>query len=119
MFKDIDLQPLRKMPGFAYYFRYDLHHSDFYELRENGRLLGRIAAKPLYGKLEPNGKVDKSSGFNGEIAVIFIPARSKSVKSARLLMTKIPRDQIVKSDGKRNWPLIRAAADEAVLRSAA
>ncbi len=114
MFKNFDLSGLRHDPQIAFYFRYPLYHSDFRELRENGRLLGRIAAKPLYGKLTPAGRVDRRAGFNGQIAVLFIPARARRPQAARLLLTRLPRARITLTNGKRNWPAIRAAAEKAV-----
>jgi hypothetical protein len=64
MFKDLDLSGLRRMPEIAFYFRYPLHHADFREVRDEGRLLGRYASKQLYGRLTPQGKVDRSAGNN-------------------------------------------------------
>jgi hypothetical protein len=92
MFKDVDLSELRRLPRVAYYFRYPLHHADFRVVRADGRVLGRYAAKPLYGRLAPQGAVDRTAGFNGQIAVIFLPARARSVRSARLLLTRIARE---------------------------
>jgi hypothetical protein len=57
-----------------------LHHSDFHELRQHGRLLGRFAAKPLYERLPGGGKINRSAGFNGHIAIIFLPARPQHKK---------------------------------------
>ena len=82
MFEDIDLEELRRVPKFAHYFRYALHHGDFRELRIDGRLTGRFAAKPLYGRLTRDGKVDRSAGFSGQIAVIFLPARARTATTA-------------------------------------
>ncbi len=115
MFKNFDLGSLKKNPEIAFYFRYRLHHSDFHELRENGRLKGYVAAKPLYGRLTPEGKVDKAAGFNGQIAVVFIQSPARSERQARLIITEISRAEITTSTGKRNWPRIRAAADRAVV----
>jgi hypothetical protein len=114
VFEDFDLQALRHIPQFAYYFRYPLYHRDFHEVREQGRLLGRMAAKPLYGRLTPQGKVDRSAGFNGQVAVIFIPARARTPRAAVLLITKLPRHLVTKDDGRRNWEAIYAAAETAV-----
>ena len=119
MFKNFDLQGLRRIPEFTHYFRYPLHHGEFREIREDGRLRGRYAAKPLYGRLTAEGRVDKSSGFNGQVAVVFIPARARTASSARLILTKMPCDQVTLADGRRNWPAIRAAAERAVRRSLA
>jgi len=114
MFEEFDLKALRRVPQFAYYFRYPLHHSDFHEVREQRRLLGRVAAKPLYGRLTRAGKVDRSAGFNGQVAVIFIPARARTPRAATVLLTKMPRRQVTKADGRRNWEAIYEAAETAV-----
>lgn len=116
MFKDLDLRALRRQPQVAFYFRYPLHHNDFRELRENGRLIGRYAAKPLYGKLTSEGKVDRSAGFNGEVAVVFVPARARTVNSAEVILTPMPKERVVLPNGKRNWAAIRDAAEQAVKR---
>jgi hypothetical protein len=119
MFKSFDPQALRSVPRIAHYFRYPLHHAEFREVRDEGRLLGRYAAKPLYGRLTREGKVDRSARFNGQVALIFIPARARSVRSARLILTKMPRDRVARADGRRNWPAIRAAAERAIRRQLA
>ncbi len=119
MFKNFDLGGLRRVPGFAHYFRYPLHHGEFREVRDGGRLLGRYAAKPLYGKLTEEGRVDRAAGFNGQIAVIFIPAQARTARSARLLLARMPRDRVTRPDGRRDWPAIRAAAERSVRRSIA
>ncbi len=119
MFKDLELSGLRRMPEIRFYFRYPLHHADFREVRNEGRLLGHYAAKPLYGRLTPEGKVDRSAGYNGQVAVLFLPARARSARSARLLLTRIPRTRVTLPDGRRNWPAIRAAAERAVRRELA
>lgn len=96
-----------------------MFHADFRELREGGRLLGRIAAKPLYGRLTEEGKVDRSAGFNGEVAIIFIPARSRRPEAARMLFTRMSSGRVRRADGRRNWPAIYEAAERAVRRSLA
>lgn len=117
MFKDLDLSGLRRMPEIAFYFRYPLRHADFREARDRGRLLGRCATKPLYGRLTPKGKVDRSAGYNGQVAVLFLPAKARSIRAARLLLTRMPRSRVTLPDGQRNWPAIRAAAERAVRRA--
>src|SRR5690242_12876530 len=119
MFEDFDLRPLRSLPRVAYYFRYPLHHAEFRELRERGRLLGRIAAKPLYRRLTDEGKVDRSAGFNGKVAIIFIPARSRKPEAAQLLFARMPPGRVKRADGRRNWPAIYEVAERAVRRSLA
>jgi hypothetical protein len=114
MFENFDLQALRRVPQFAHYFRYPLRHADFREVREGGRLLGRMAAKPLYGRLTLAGKVDRSAGFDGRVAVIFIPARARTPRVAKLLIARAPRRRITKPDGRRNWEVVYAAAETAV-----
>ncbi len=115
MYRNFDVASLRKNPQIAYYFRYPLHHSDFHPLRDHQRLVGYVGAKPLYGKLTPAGKVDKSGGFNGQIAVIFIQSPARSARRATLLLTELPRAQITTAHGRRKWSAIRAAADQAIL----
>ncbi len=90
------------MPEIGFYFRYPLHHTDFREVRDEGRLLGRYATKPLYGRLTPEGKVDRSAGYNGQVAVIFLAARARSVRSARLLLTRMSRSRVILPIGRRN-----------------
>jgi len=119
MFEDFDLHALRRLPQFAYYFRYPLHHGDFRELREQGRLIGRIAAKPLYGRLADDGRVDRSAGFNGEVAIIFVPARTRKPEAAKLLLARMSPRSVQRADGRRNWPAIYAAAEKKVRRSLA
>lgn len=110
----VDLEALRRGRPFAHYFRYPLHHRDFMPLRIDRRLRGYFAAKPLYGRLTASGRVDRSAGFNGEIAVIFIPSPARSSRHARLLKTHMPPSRVTRDDGRRNWPAIRAAAQHAV-----
>lgn len=117
MFKDLDLSVLRRVPEIAFYFRYPLHHGDFREVRDEGRLLGRYSAKPLHGRLTATGRVDRSAPYNGQVAVIFLPARARSVRSARLLLTRMPRGRVTLPGGRRNWPAIRAAMERAIRRA--
>jgi hypothetical protein len=121
MFKNFNLAALRRDPRIAFYFRYPLHHDEFRELREGprGRLLGRFVAKPLYGRLTAEGKVDRSAGFNGQVAVLFIPAGARAPRSAQLLLTRMPRKWVTLPNGRRNWGAIREAAERAARRQAA
>ena len=103
------------LPRFRHYFRYPLHARDFHPLRR-GRLLGYYSAKPLYGRLDAMGGVDRSAGFNGEIATVFVPSPARSWRHARLLQARMPRASVTRADGRRNWPAINAAAEDAILR---
>lgn len=111
----IDLYALRRMPRFSFYFRYPLHSNDFTELRLNHRLRGYFTAKPLYGRLTTTGKVDRSGGFNGEVAVIFIPSPARSLRRSKLLVTRMLETEVTLPNGKRNWSAIRHAAEKAIL----
>src|SRR5512135_582973 len=118
MFKDFDLGGLRRNKRIAFYFRYPLYHSEFHELHDpkTGHLLGRFAAKPLYGRLTRDGRVDRSAGFNGQVAVIFVPARARSAAAAQLLLTRMAKAKVILPDGRRNWHSIHAAAERSVRR---
>ena len=104
------------LPRFRHFFRYPLHARDFHPLRRE-RLLGYHSAKPLYGRLDAHGRVDRSAGFNGEVAAVFLPSPARSWRSARLLRARMPRADVMRADGRRNWPAINAAAERAILES--
>jgi hypothetical protein len=107
---------LRKISAIAFYFRYPLHQKDFRELKDfHKKTLGFYASKPLYGKLTASGKVDRRSGFNGQIAILFIPAGFSSAKDAKIFFTRT-KPQIIESDGKRNWKVIRTKAEQRIRR---
>jgi hypothetical protein len=91
--KSFDLKALKRRPGISFYFRYPLYRSEFREIRENNSLRGYYAAKPLYGKLTEKGKVDRSAGFNGKIAVIFISSPARSAKQAQLIFTQLLKNK--------------------------
>ncbi|HZQ09518.1 MAG TPA: hypothetical protein VFD70_23265 [Anaerolineae bacterium] len=113
--KSFDIQFLKRQKQISFYFRYPLYHSEFREVRENSRLRGYYTAKPLYGKLTHEGKVDRSAGYNGQIAVLFIPSPARSGARAELILTRIPKKQVTLENGKRNWRAIRQAAEQAIL----
>ncbi|MDI1252198.1 hypothetical protein [Thermomonas sp.] len=106
----------RDLPRFRHWFRYPLHRHDFQPLCavRDERLLGYYTAKPLYGLLDAAGRVDKSAGFNGEIAGVFVPSPARSWRQAELFFTKMPKAQVARPDGQRNWPAIHAAAEHAL-----
>ena len=81
------------------------------------RLLGYYAAKPLYGKLDARGRIDRSAGFDGGIIALFVPSPARSWKRARLVHARMPRDRIIGADGRRNWPAIRRTAEAAIRRA--
>lgn len=120
--RSLDPADLRhSLPGFARWFRYPLHADDFHPLRASddagARLLGYYAAKPLYGKIDARGRVDRSAGFNGEVVAVFLPSPARSWRRARLISTRMPRHRVRRADGTRNWPAIRRAAEVAIRRS--
>jgi hypothetical protein len=93
---------------FRYYFRYKLHEKDFgAAIDAQGRPLGHFYAKPLYGRLDERGRVDKSAGFNGGIAIAFAEPEEGHLT---LLFARLPKEEIVRADGRKNWPAIREAA---------
>ncbi len=100
------------VPRMRHWFRYPLHRDDFHALRsDDRRLLGYYSAKPLYGRLDRHGRVDRSQGFNGQIAGVFVPAPARSWKHADLFFTEMEPAAVARLDGKRNWPAINAAAE--------
>ncbi len=115
----LDPAGLDALPGFRHWFRYPLHARDFHALREDGRLLGYYAAKPLYGRLDARGRVDRTGDFDGRIAVVFVPSPARSLRHARLLLARAPRASLRRADGHRDWPRIRAGAERALRRALA
>jgi hypothetical protein len=88
------------------YFRYKLHEKDFRRAVDGqGRTLGHFYANPLYGRLDNQGRVDRSAGFNGAIAFA-----EPEEGHLTLLFARLPKEEIVGPDGHRNWPAIREAA---------
>lgn len=84
-------------------------------MKKSRRLLGYMAAKPLYESLTAEGRVDRSRDFNGRIAVLFIPAPPDGRKPPRLLFARLAPRCVTRPDGRHNWPFIRAAARRAIL----
>lgn len=111
MLQDIDLGELRRIPRIAYYFRYPLHHGNFRELRLDDRVRGHYTAKPLYGRLTPQGRVDRSAGYNGDVAALFVPIDAKTLEAAEVVLTHLDPRCVTRPDGRRNWPAIREAAE--------
>ena len=109
----------RTLPGFRHWFRYPLHRKDFHPLRDTAtsRLRGYYSAKPLYGKLDARGRVDRSAGFSGRIAGVFVPSPARSWAQAQLFFAQMPKREVARDDGRRNWPAINAAAERALLGS--
>lgn len=111
MLDDLDLDALRRLPHVGYYFRYPLHRRDFRELRLDDRLRGHYTAKPLYGRLTPQGRVDRSAGYNGDVAALFVPIDARTPEAAEVVLTHLDPRRITRANGWRNWPAIRAAAE--------
>ena len=105
-----------ELDGFRHWFRYPLHRHDFHALRDedDGRLRGYYSAKPLYGTLDARGRVDRSAGFDGRIAGVFVPSPARSWKQAELFFADMPKADVARADGRRNWPAINAAAEAAL-----
>ncbi|KRE89017.1 hypothetical protein ASG87_05570 [Frateuria sp. Soil773] len=110
----IDLDALRRVPRVSYYFRYPLHPGDFLDLRVAGRFQGRYTSKPLHGHLTPEGRVDRSSPYNGDVAVLYIPRSARTVDDASVILTHIDPQLVILESGRRNWPTIRQAARDAI-----
>ena len=103
----------RVLAGFRHWFRYPLHRHDFHPLRDadGARLLGYYSAKPLYGRLDAEGRVDRGAGFDGRIAGVFVPSPARSWARAELFFADMPGDEVARADGRRDWPAIHAAAE--------
>jgi hypothetical protein len=114
MLDDLDLDELRRVPRVSSYFRYRLHRRDFHELRVQDRLRGHYTAKPLYGRLTPEGRVDRSAGYNGDVAALFVPIEAQMVHDASLILTHIDPQRVTLATGRRNWPAIREAAEHSI-----
>lgn len=106
----------RALPGFRHWFRYPLHRHDFHALRDAQarRLLGYYSAKPLYGALDAKGRVDRGAGFDGRIAGVFVPSPARSWAQAELFFAEMPKQDVARADGRRNWLTINAAAERAL-----
>jgi hypothetical protein len=121
MIDDIDLAALYGIPRIRHYFRYRLHRKDFRELRVRDQVAGHFAAKALYGRLTADGRVDRSSGYNGDIAALFVPVDARSPHDVSLVLTYIAPEHVLLSTGRRNWDAIYSAAEarirEALLQS--
>lgn len=74
------------------------------------KLRGHYTAKPLYGKLTAEGRVDKTSGFNGDIAALFVPLAAQNPQDARLYIAHTESAAIVDARGQKNWPVINNIA---------
>lgn len=114
MLDDLDLSELRRVPRVSHYFRYRLHRRDFHDLLVQDRLRGHYTAKPLYGRLTPQGRVDRSAGYNGDVAALFVPIEAQTVHDASLILMHIDPQHITLATGRRNWPAIRGAAEHGI-----
>ena len=105
-----------QVTDFGYWFRYPLHRHDFHPLRDThaARLLGYYSAKPLYARVDAQGRVDRASGFDGRIAGVFVASPARSWRQAELFFATMPASAVAGRDGKRNWPAINAAAERAL-----
>ena len=110
MLNDLNLDELRKNRRIGYYFRYPLHHNNFRTLTVRGHSLGYYTAKPLYGRLTTEGRVDKSAGFNGDIAILFVPPGAKTSEDVEVFVAHTQPENIQLDNGKRNWKKINEIA---------
>lgn len=108
---DIDLGALRRDRKFSYYFRYPLNGHDFHPVRVDDSLRGHYASKALHSDFTPDGRVDRTSPYNGDIATLFVPLEACTPGQTQLLLTHVDPGQIVHEDGTRNWAVIRGAAE--------
>jgi hypothetical protein len=111
---DIDLEALRQDRRFSYYFRYPLNGHDFHPMRVDDRLRGHYASKALHSAFTPDGRVDRTSAYNGDIAVLYVPLEARTPGETRLLLTHVDPAQIVHDNGTRNWTVIRSAAEACI-----
>ena len=116
MIDDLDLHELRKTRRLGYYFRYPLHRNNFHDLKTGNHLEGHYTAKPLYGRLTPEGRVDKSAGFNGEIAVLFVPLAAKCPDDVALFTFHTIPGYIQLYTGKRDWRKINTLAETYLIK---
>ena len=115
--RSLVLAQLDALPGFLRYFRYPLCHGDFRPLHEHARLRGYYAAKPLYATLTASGRVDRSAGFSGQVAAVFVPSPARSLRRAQLVFAQMDPTRVQRRDGRRNWPAIRGVAERAILEA--
>lgn len=110
MIDDLDLDKLRKIRRIGYYFRYPLHRDNFHELRIRDHTYGHYTAKPLYGRLTAQGRVDKSAGLNGDVAILFVPSEARTFDDVELFIAHTTPANIQLPGGKRNWKEINETA---------
>ena len=53
----------------------------------------------------------------GHIAGVFVPSPARSWAQAQLFFAQMPKREVARDDGRRNWPAINAAAERALLGS--
>jgi hypothetical protein len=100
----IDWEQFDRDEQFRHYFRYRLHENDFGPATDGqGGILGHFYAKPLYGRLDDRGRVDKSAGFNGEIAIAFAePDEGRLTLYSLAYRTKRSSEPTVPRIGRRS-----------------
>lgn len=94
-------------PEGRYYFRYPVEDRQFKMVRAGARK-AVYYGKALYGRVTPAGRVDRTAPFSGQIAIGVIEDGKVEV-----LFTDIDPSQVM-LNGRRNWPLINAAAEQKV-----
>lgn len=114
MLDDLQISALRTVPRIGYYFRYPLHRKDFHAFRKQNRIRGHYAAKPLYGQLTETGHVDRSAGFNGDVATLFVPLKAQTPEDVELLIGHTAPEALTLPSGKKNWDAIRHTAEKSI-----
>ena len=111
---DIDLDAVRRLRNVSYYFRYPLTARDFHAVYVDDDARGHYASKALYSGLTPDGRVDRTTPYSGDIATLFLPLDARLPGDAQLLLTHVDPAQIVRPNGSRNWAAIRDAAENCI-----
>ena len=67
---DIDLDAVRRLRNVSYYFRYPLTARDFHAVYVDDNARGHYASKALHSGLTPDGHVDRTTPYSGDIATL-------------------------------------------------
>ncbi|RXT37513.1 hypothetical protein B5V01_29145 [Mesorhizobium erdmanii] len=73
-----------------------------------------IGFAALHGRLTPEGLVDRSAGYDGDVAALFIPIEARTVDEVSVTLTHTHPQRITLPTGRRNRPVIRGSAEHAI-----